>query len=371
MLVHQLKRGWALALALGAAAWLAGCASPQPVKVRTVVNERPTAEMLAAIDKHYLRDEFAEAVRLGDRWRPSQLPDETNVILALSRVRVREGDAEYPNLLLGVETKYPTSILVKLEAGMYLQKRGQKNLAYGYFKDIIAAQYKSLMERRARAYALAHLGKYDRKYYDEALLLLVQLIEGGDASRTTLYYDGIVARELKLFKHAEDALRKALEEKPNDLEVVIALAGTLDDAGQSVEAIKELAKIADQYPDNPMLQLQLGITYLSLKQWINAEAALVKTNELSSAPIPLAIANLAEAYLRVGKRDLAFRQAQRATALAPDEPYAWAVLAAVCNETNRPTTQRNAMEKLRALSLPTADRLVIRRFDLRAFAKNP
>lgn len=374
-------------------ALLSACTTPLPPQkpYRVVLNEVATKETVAAITRHYINEEFVEAYNLGRAWSTTQLPDETNVLVALARVKSLDDDSQYARALLDVEGRYPTSMLVKLEAAIFLQRRGQRNLASGYFKDLIESKPQSLMERRAQAYALAHWGKIernlsdramealgmspsartDRRVSERALAALGELIEGGDDSPVTFYYDGAVAYDLKRYARAVLSLRRALATNPAQIDSLIALGVTLDESGQPDEAVKELREAVEKFPRNAALHTHLGAALLSLRKWQEAEAILTKATELSNPPMPLALANLAEAFLRQNRRDAAFRQAQRATVLGPDEPHAWAVLAVVCYESGRPIQQQAALDKLKALSPESARRLVIRRMDLRAYMKAP
>jgi tetratricopeptide (TPR) repeat protein len=375
-------------------ALLSACHTPLPPQnrpYRVVLNEVASQETVAAITRHYINEEYVEAYNLGRTWSTTQLPDETNVLVALAKVKALDDDAQYASALLEAEGRYPTSMLVKLEAGIFLQRRGQRNLASGYFKDIIETKPKTLMERRAQAYGLAHWGKIernlsdlamealglspsartDRRVSERALIALGELIEAGDESPVTFYYDGAVAYDLKRYARAVLSLRRALAINPAQIDSLIALGVALDESGQPDEAVKELRDAVEKFPRNAALHTHLGAALLSLRKWQEAEAILTKATELSNPPMPLALANLAEAFLRQNRRDAAFRHAQRATALGPDEPHAWAVLAVVCYESGRPIQQQQALDKLKAISPEAARRLVIRRMDLRAYMKAP
>jgi tetratricopeptide (TPR) repeat protein len=375
-------------------ALLSACHTPLPSQnrpYRVVLNEVASAETVAAITRHYIHEEYVEAYNLGRTWSTTQLPDETNVLVALARVKALDDDAQYASALLDVEGRYPTSMLVKLEAGIFLQRRGQRNLATGYFRDLIETKPKTLMERRALAYGLAHWGKIernlsdramealnlspsaslDRRVSERALIALGELIEAGDESPVTFYYDGAVAYDLKRYARAVLSLRRALAINPAQIDSLIALGVALDESGQPDEAVKELRDAVEKFPRNAALHTHLGAALLSLRKWQEAEAILTKATELSNPPMPLALANLAEAFLRQNRRDAAFRHAQRATALGPDEPHAWAVLAVVCYESGRPLQQQQALDKLKAISPEAARRLVIRRMDMRAYMKAP
>jgi tetratricopeptide (TPR) repeat protein len=337
---------------------------------RIVVDEKASAEAVAAIARHYEFERYADLIKLADAWRTSQLPAGTNVLVALAGAKMIDDEQRFGTALLEVENKYPQAVLVKLEAGIYLQKRGRRSLATSYFNEVIASTPLTLMDRRARAYALAHLGKYERSAGEQALNALAALIESGDNSPITLFYDGAVAHDLKRHARAVQSLRRALAVNPNQRDSLIALGVALDESGKHTEAIRELTAALQKYPREGALHMHLGAAYLSLRQWQDAETALAKAVELLPRSA-FAIANLAEAHMRLGRRESALRLARGAVSMAPDDEYAWVVQAAIAHETGRVKLKNEAITKLKTVAPDAAMKLAARKFDLRAFLKAP
>jgi tetratricopeptide (TPR) repeat protein len=350
---------------------LAACATTvADKKYRVVIDEKASAETVAAIMRHYEFERYTDAIRLAEAWKPTQLPEEINVLVALARVKTIDDAARFEAALQQVESKYVASLLVKFEVGIQLKKQDRKRLALSYLKDVATGEATTLMERRARAYAMAELGKYERGFATEARAALADLIAGGDASALTYYYDALVAYEAKLLRLAIRSLRQALEVNPWQFDSLLALGVALDESGQHSEAVKELKAAVEKYPLKSELHMRLGAAHLSLRQWQEAEDALLIAVELSPrAALP--VANLAEAHMRLNRRESAMSLAQRAVKNNRDEPYAWVVLAALAHETGQTRIKRDALANLKILSADAAKLLAARQYDLRAYLKNP
>jgi tetratricopeptide (TPR) repeat protein len=89
------------------------------------------------------------------------------------------------------------------------------------------------------------------------------------------------------------------------------LGDTLRQAGQWAEAVQQLEKAVDQYPDEIRLLEALGMTYAGMGQSDKARGVLVRMSAIQETRFvsPLSFAHVAGA---MGDRDLAFSEIERA-----------------------------------------------------------
>lgn len=176
--------------------------------------------------------------------------------------------------------------------------RGDVKLAYeignyyfgagAYDLNIAEVAYKKALSIDPR-FALANY-QLARIYFvkgqtELALSAINRELESHPENRRSLYIRGLIYGFSGKLPEAEDDFRKFTEWSPsewagyNDLSWIFAKSGKFE---ESVENIENAFKNVPRGSDNVWLQNSLGVAYLNLKKYKEAEAAFLKAKELAA-----------------------------------------------------------------------------------------
>lgn len=130
------------------------------------------------------------------------------------------------------------------------------------------------------------------------------------------------------FAGAHGLLRRALALAPGDPLILAAIAAVLRKEGALDEALVAVGRALAAAPLHAPIWLERGYVHDALRNWADARASYVRAIELDPMLAP-AIAKLADAAAKDGDMATGTVLANRALALASDEPTAVCALAAV------------------------------------------
>lgn len=145
-----------------------------------------------------------------------------------------------------------------------------------------------------------------REAYPEIIAITDQVLDANP--------DDVVARATRLFAQAamkadagdhtsvRDAaveLQRLVDEAPDELQVRILLVRALQRTEQFEDALPVLEEALSRDQLNPLIHFELGMTYMGLERWDDAQAALEKSLEIEPAQ-PNAYTSLAVISLRHG-----------------------------------------------------------------------
>ncbi len=130
-----------------------------------------------------------------------------------------------------------------------------------------------------------------------------------------------------------DRLSQYLAAEPKAWHVRYNLGVALMHAGRSDEALAQFSEVLQYAPKHMESLVNIGGIHLS--QGRPEEALKVFTKALSVWDVPLVRANLAVAYLQIGRLEEAERELRRALETNPGMPDAWTNLGAICLQTGR------------------------------------
>ena len=130
---------------------------------------------------------------------------------------------------------------------------------------------------------------------------------------------------LNRWKDAESALRKLLDERPNNWLAYNELGYTFNGQGRYAEAIRQYQAACVAAPGFAMAHSNLGTVLAQLGRFTEAVPHLKKSFELH--PNPLAASNLSGALRGLGKPQEALPFALKATELDPGDDWNWLELA--------------------------------------------
>ncbi len=213
--------------------------------------------------------------------------------LSLTDVEVSEGSAK-ANMGAG------DAIIKQLDREKDPEKRKQMIMkAYGYLK-------KSLDIHPTYFPPLDLLGKlyYDAENYRESIRfykLCAQRKPGNPAFVNNIYYIGNKLLKEKRYEEAVDAYETALELRPDDIKIMMALAEIYAQHLKNPGRAKQYMEMAYAVnPNNPDIIEKLGITYAMLNQFDKAIPLMEQTLKMKPDD-PVTLRNLGVAYYQSGQ----------------------------------------------------------------------
>jgi tetratricopeptide (TPR) repeat protein len=250
-------------------------------------------------------------------------------LTGIARVRLGDLEQAQADLTIAVRTRRRNPRLHYM-LGYALEKSGKKEGALTHY---------ALALERAPQFAAARLAlarlHCENERWDEARRQLAVLVAAAPKTRQALA--GLSPEEREVFSEAQRLsvyathseaggdvaeMEKVLEQVETSREggvfwAVQAAAVKLRQ-GKSPEAAKILADAAKQHPRDPEIWLALGKTLLSLARIPEGEAAMRHADALlpRSAVVHR---SRAQAYLHLGRRDLAVREYKRALEKEPKD----------------------------------------------------
>jgi Flp pilus assembly protein TadD len=133
---------------------------------------------------------------------------------------------------------------------------------------------------------------------------------------------GTIAFQTKHFAEAEQHFRRAKEGDPLAYEPVVNLGGVLVTTGKLQEALELNLEAVERRPKDALAHAQLGLTYLNLKQFENAEKHLIRAARLDPKHPLNPQLRLAELYEKQKNTRKAARQLAELLRHHPDWPDA-------------------------------------------------
>jgi len=141
---------------------------------------------------------------------------------------------------------------------------------------------------------------------------------------------------------AVQALQKSLELQPTP-DTVMLLFGTLNSLGKADEALASLEEWAGKFPQNTGLMAVLGQSYLAREE---SDKALAMYERILAIDTDAIVALNNVAWLTRDKDPkLALQYAERASALAPDDPYVMSTHATLLAKNGQPVEAEQMLRK--------------------------
>jgi predicted Zn-dependent protease len=192
--------------------------------------------------------------------------------------------------------------VIRVRAVLLLESGKPENM------DAAIAGFQTLVDKRPTEEGIRYqLGRaYQAKGNIEAAR--VQFVQA--AKRPTYLAPRLALAQLSLqSRHYDDALRYSKEILTYDTQNVpvrLLQASALRQSGKYVDARAELSRLLKEQPDNPDIQLELGLLELSQKRYREAEAMFLKLYK-PGQPDVRALAGLVETYFAGDQKDKAIQ----------------------------------------------------------------
>lgn len=169
-----------------------------------------------------------------------------------------------------------------------------------------------------------------------------------------LLQPGQAALEAGNLPAAAEAFRQVAEANPEFAAAFVAWGSTLQALGRLAEAAPVLRRAAELVPTLPDLPNQLGVIYVQLAEWEQAEAAFWQAHQLAPEDVNTLL-NLIDLYRAAGNYDAASEMVNRALAIDPAHSDVLLAFGQICADLGDVDGVELAIERLHGQ--PGADAL--------------
>ncbi|MCG3210039.1 MAG: D-inositol-3-phosphate glycosyltransferase [Anaerolineae bacterium] len=169
-----------------------------------------------------------------------------------------------------------------------------------------------------------------------------------------LLQPGQAALEAGNLPAAAEAFRQVAEANPKFAAAFVAWGSTLQALGRLAEAAPVLRRAAELVPTLPDLPNQLGVIYVQLAEWEQAEAAFWQAHQLAPEDVNTLL-NLIDLYRAAGNYDAASEMVNRALAIDPAHSDVLLAFGQICADLGDVDGVELAIERLHGQ--PGADAL--------------
>jgi len=129
--------------------------------------------------------------------------------------------------------------------------------------------------------------------------------------------------EKKRLPEAREVLETALRDRPEDEDLLYQLGAVLDRQGERAKALAVMQRIVDKNPEHADALNYIGYTLVEENRDLERALSFIKKADKLKPENGYIVDSLAWANYRLGRLDEAWKQIQRAVALAPDDPTMW------------------------------------------------
>ena len=262
----------------------------------------------------------------------------------------------------------------------YLAQNDQQNAEQNYL-----AALEGRLDNAGALFGLAQISRLKGEIREATIYLnRVATLSADSKSPDFLYRFGLEAMQVEMFDEAKSALQRAVELRPNDPSLMLALGIAWLRKTDLFEAEKLFRRVLEIQPTNAQAQLHLGYVLLTQKKYPEAKLWLEKSGR-SGVAVPevsyylgllaqdqgddaraiallekavqqlpsyaLARIALGSSYLRLKNYERARQELEAAVQLAPDEPsghYNLALLYARTKEAAKAEEQMRIVEDLKS-----------------------
>ena len=129
--------------------------------------------------------------------------------------------------------------------------------------------------------------------------------------------------EKKRLPEAREVLEASLQARPEDEDLLYQYGAVLDRLGERKPALVVMQRIVDKNPEHADALNYIGYTLVEESRDLERALGLIKKADKLKPNNGYIVDSLAWAYYRLGRLDEAWKQIQRAVALAQDDPTMW------------------------------------------------
>lgn len=184
--------------------------------------------------------------------------------------------------------------------------------------DVVSLKQLSVSEKAKKEYREA-LKKLEDKETDEAISHLERAVEIAPHYTEAWNHLGTISFVFREYAKAEMYFREALKYNSNSFSPIVNLGAALYALGRIEESLIFNQKAVSLNPRDPLANSQLGLSYLALKKYPEAEDHLLKCKSLDPAHFSHPQLTLAELYRQLQDTEGMIRELKEFVFFHPDD----------------------------------------------------
>jgi len=185
--------------------------------------------------------------------------------------------------------------------------------------DVVSIKQLTVPRKAQNEYRDA-LKRLEKRETDKAVEHLEKAVEIAPHYSDAWNRLGTISFVSQDFARAEKYFRTALQHDPTSFSPVVNLGAALYAQGKIEESLELNKKAVSMEPRDPLANSQLGLSYLALKKYPEAEDSLLKCKSLDPAHFSHPQVTLAELYRQIGDAVGMARELKEFIRYHPDDP---------------------------------------------------
>src|SRR5579872_1537085 len=257
----------------------------------SIMLDRDNLDSIRGLAENLLNDGQLDAALEQYKVIADSNPEDAQTYVRMAEIYRREGkyDLALENLKRA-DTLVPDTMDVPYSMAAVYQAQGRYDDAIKLLQDLLKKTEKSEVgtsqaDRNNRAIFIERLGMIYREQenYTAAVDTFRKMISLGDENTRTGYQEIIdTYREAKEWPQATAVAKEAVQKMPDDRDLRMVLDSQLADTGEVDSALSDVRGMLKGGAEDREIYLRLGIMYMRVKRWQQAEESLAKAEQLST-----------------------------------------------------------------------------------------
>src|SRR5579872_2578206 len=256
-----------------------------------IVLDRDNLDAIRGLAENLLNDGQSEAALEQYKVIADANPEDAQTYVRIAEIYRRQGkyDQALENLKKA-DTLVPDTMDVPYNMAAVYQAQGRYDDAVKLLQDLLKKTEKSetgssQADRNNRAIFIERLGMVyrDQENYTAAVETFRKMLPLGDENARSGYQEIIdTYRDAKQWPQATAAAKEAVQKMPDDRDLRMVLDSQLADTGEVDSALSDVRGMLKGGSEDRDIYLRLGIMYMRVKRWQQAEESLAKAEQLST-----------------------------------------------------------------------------------------
>ena len=256
-----------------------------------IVLDRDNLDAIRGLAENLLNDGQSEAALEQYKVIADANPEDAQTYVRIAEIYRRQGkyDQALENLKKA-DTLVPDTMDVPYNMAAVYQAQGRYDDAVKLLQDLLKKTEKSetgssQADRNNRAIFIERLGMIyrDQENYTAAVETFRKMLPLGDENARSGYQEIIdTYRDAKQWPQATAAAKEAVQKMPDDRDLRMVLDSQLADTGEVDTALADVRGMLKNGPEDRDIYLRLGIMYMRVKRWQQAEESLAKAEQMST-----------------------------------------------------------------------------------------
>jgi tetratricopeptide (TPR) repeat protein len=256
-----------------------------------IVLDRDNLDAIRGLAENLLNDGQSEAALEQYKVIADANPEDAQTYVRIAEIYRRQ--AKYDQALENLkkaDTLVPDTMDVPYNMAAVYQAQGRYDDAVKLLQDLLKKTEKSetgssQADRNNRAIFVERLGMIyrDQENYTAAVDTFRKMLPLGDENARSGYQEIIdTYRDAKQWPQATAAAKEAVQKMPDDRDLRMVLDSQLADTGEVDTALADVRGMLKGGQEDRDIYLRLGIMYMRVKRWQQAEESLAKAEQMST-----------------------------------------------------------------------------------------